>query len=76
MLNEHQMAEVRYLNSLPPESKCWCGWYRVGECPKCNPTDTEADRALVTCPDCGNHPRAPGEKLIHRYGCGNAESNK
>jgi hypothetical protein len=69
MFNEYQVAEARYLNSLPPEKKCWCGWYRFGECPKCNPAYTEADRLRVTCPDCGNYPRVPGEKMVHCYGC-------
>lgn len=36
-LNEEQQSWVRYLNSLPPEKKCECGWNRRGECDKCPP---------------------------------------
>jgi len=31
-LNEHQKDYVRYLDSLPPEEKCGCGWYTTQEC--------------------------------------------
>ena len=69
--NEDQQDEMRYLASLKPEEKCWCGWYRVGECntpSPCAPEDSMADRLKVTC-ECGSYPYKPGGRMIHRSGC-------
>ena len=32
MFNRHQKEYMKYLSELPPESRCWCGWYPIGEC--------------------------------------------
>jgi hypothetical protein len=71
--NEEQQAEMNWLNSLPDEKKCWCGWYEVGNCYNgCDSKYTEADRKKVTC-FCGNYPYKPGGILHHRYGCKNSD---
>lgn len=48
MLNREQREYVEYLNSLPVDQKCGCGWYTREDCIKvhCNggarPEDAEA----------------------------------
>jgi hypothetical protein len=69
--NEEQQSEMRYLASLKPEEKCWCGWFPAGKCNTpnpCAPEHTMAERLKVTC-ECGNYPHKPGGRMIHRYGC-------
>ncbi len=34
--NEDQESYMEYLATLPPEKKCKCKWYPVGECPNCD----------------------------------------
>lgn len=24
-----------HLPGLPPDQRCWCGWWKLGECPSC-----------------------------------------
>jgi hypothetical protein len=69
--NEEQQSEMRYLASLKPAEKCWCGWFPAGKCStpnSCAPEHTMADRLKVTCA-CGNYPHKPGGRMIHRLGC-------
>lgn len=42
--NEDQEDYMRQLNKIPAESKCYCGWYRLGECVVCPPDKTNADK--------------------------------
>jgi hypothetical protein len=72
--NEEQQDEMRYLASLKPEEKCWCGWFRAGQCNTpnpCPPDVTMADREKTTC-ECGGYPGRPGRPLTHRHGCARA----
>jgi hypothetical protein len=34
--NDDQVSWMKYLDSLPAEAKCACGWNLKGECPKCD----------------------------------------
>lgn len=43
-LNEDQQDYVRYLNSLPPEAKCGCGWYTTSECRHVCPPKSPSQR--------------------------------
>ncbi len=33
MFSEGQRDHMAWLKTLDPKDKCWCGWYRFGECP-------------------------------------------
>lgn len=45
MFNEYQEAYMRELSEIPPEQKCYCGWYRLGKCQNnCPPDKTNADK--------------------------------
>jgi hypothetical protein len=68
--NEDQQAYIEYLATIPPEQKCWCGWYKVNECPHCPSGKTSADKIAVRCPECHNDPGPEGDRpIIHRKGC-------
>jgi len=44
--NEDQEDYMRSLAKIPPEKKCYCGWYPLGECgnPRCQNGKSNADR--------------------------------
>ena len=48
MYSEGQKAHMRWLATLDPTEKCWCGWYKFGDCPNqphgCCPGKTNADK--------------------------------
>ena len=45
-LNEDQHARVVYLNGIPRESRCACGWELMEQCPETNGRDCfRADNA-------------------------------
>ncbi len=48
MFNEGQKDYMRWLGTLDPKDKCWCGWYRFGECPNppngCHEGKTNQDK--------------------------------
>lgn len=81
--NSEQLAHMRYLDALPDEATCWCGWAHIDECARgtgpCTIRDrapiapfTFADRRLVQCPDvhCRNYPDRPGEIIrVHNVAC-------
>lgn len=46
--NSEQTAYMEALDKIPLNERCWCGWYRLGECPHCLPGKTCADK----CPVC------------------------
>jgi hypothetical protein len=76
--NKEQQNEMRYLASLKPEYKCWCGWFPVGKCNTPNPCPSDAtmlERLKVTC-ECGNYPGKPGMSITHRIGCTHGLANK
>lgn len=69
--NSEQEDYIRSLNSMPPETRCWCGWYALGKCYNNCPKDkTLADKMKTACPECGNTKSTPSSlKVTHRYGC-------
>lgn len=67
--NEEQQEYMKALADMPPSTKCWCGWYRLGECRTCPPGKTLADRQAASCPICGNYPSTDGGQIFHRIGC-------
>ncbi len=67
--NEHQEDYMKSLREIPPALRCWCGWYKLGECPNCKTEKTCADKMAVMCPECDNHPGPNGEPITHRYYC-------
>lgn len=72
-LNEDQKDYCRFLGTIPPEQKCWCGWYRKEECGSwCNRAGREltcADKLKLACPDCGGLPWDPDEPPVHKALC-------
>lgn len=70
MFNADQLDYMESLGRMAPETKCWCGWNRLGECHQGCPDDvTCADKMKASCPKCGNAPHRPGDVLTHRKGC-------
>lgn len=43
-LNSDQRAYSEYIETIPFEQRCYCGWYRLGECPHCPKGKTCADK--------------------------------
>jgi hypothetical protein len=76
-LNAHQEDYCRYLGTLAPEDKCWCGWYRKEECgPWCHRRTnglTCADKLAQACSECTAYPSDPGSKVYHRRDCSRYE---
>lgn len=58
MFNDDQRAYMRDMAALPLEQKCYCAWYRLGECPNCPPGLSVVDRLKLECPECHNYPPA------------------
>jgi hypothetical protein len=72
MFNTYQQEYIGYLATLTAESKCWCGWYRLGECPHCPFGKTAADKIAMWCSECHNAPSPDGEQpIIHNVTCSN-----
>lgn len=71
--NDDQIDYMRSMAKRPPDARCWCAWYPLGECPHCPPDKTLADRLKVQCPDirCQNYPDAndPTGKITHNIAC-------
>ena len=44
MFNKYQLEYMRELEAILPHLKCYCGWYRLGECPHCPAGKTCADK--------------------------------
>lgn len=44
--NEDQNDYMRQIEAMPPETRCWCGWYPFGQCsnPSCPKDKTCADK--------------------------------
>lgn len=43
-LNPEQQDHVRELAKVLADKKCYCGWYRFGDCPHCKTSKTNADK--------------------------------
>jgi hypothetical protein len=69
MYNADQRDHMDYLSNKPPETRCWCGWYTLGECPRCPPGATAADKIKTACPYCGNAASGPGGEVVHTIKC-------
>jgi DnaJ-class molecular chaperone len=68
--NDDQIDYMRYLATVPPAEKCYCGWYMAAECPNCKGRGTLADRLKVQCPTCHNYPHLGGKPTItHNIKC-------
>lgn len=54
-LNDEQQSHVAYLNSLPLDQLCWCGWNHVRYCwttNECREGKTRAEYLEVACKHC------------------------
>ncbi len=74
MFNEYQIAHMESLAKTPPEQRCYCGWYLIGEvpgCPNCPPGLTSADKIARWCPTCRSAPPATNlaAPIIHAITC-------
>lgn len=68
--NQDQCDYIDFLNSLPDEERCWCGWGEHGHCTNCKSVKTFADRNELRCKSCGNSPINENDSHItHRIGC-------
>lgn len=68
--NRDQQDYMDDLAKRAPETKCWCGWFPLGECHSCPANKTLADRKKVACPGCNNAPANFGAgEITHRIGC-------
>ena len=66
--NEDQIAHMDYIASIPPQLRCWCGWYdafgqpyKLGKCPNGCPKDKTcadklAEREILAAPEQGGKP--------------------
>ncbi len=75
--NADQLDHMTSLAAIPHESKCWCGWVPLGQCPHC-PTDvTTADKLRARCDGCHNDPGPDyGRSITHRIGCERARDRR
>lgn len=70
MFNDDQKDHMKSLFSIKPEELCWCGWYKKGECPQCDPNYSAADKLKMWCPSCHNAPNDYGKgNIVHIKGC-------
>ena len=67
--NDEQRDHMRSLEEIPPAERCWCGWYRLGQCRNCPASATCADKLAARCPQCRNAPSKPGGTLVHLVTC-------
>jgi len=44
--NREQEAHMDELARIPLDQKCFCGWYRLGQCPNCTTRLSCADKCL------------------------------
>ena len=70
-LNDDQRDYMRYLATLAPETKCYCGWYMANDCPNYKGRGTLADRLKVQCPSpmCRNYPSLGYTQITHNIKC-------
>lgn len=70
-MNADQRAAYEALARIPPAERCWCGWFRLGECLNgCPEGKTAADKLAVACPECHNAPMNHGAgPMVHNVVC-------
>lgn len=77
MFNKEQQSYMNYLARTAPEKKCWCGWYRLGECPNCPPGKSSADKIAVWCPECRSSPSPDlSRPITHSIGCSHGQDSE
>lgn len=75
LFNAEQEGHRRYLASIPPTERCWCGWCLAGECDTpvpCPSGYTLADAIRTKMPCCGRpaaRPDFPTTTGSHYSGC-------
>lgn len=74
--NQEQQEHMNYLSSIPPEKRCWCGWYELGKCLNCPSGVTSADKMARRCPICTMVPSRPEDENPHTKKCPNGTNNK
>jgi hypothetical protein len=70
LFNDDQQDYMSYLSRLPDREKCWCGWYLLHECQRCNvnhPGKSRANFLAQACPECRTLPPT------HVKGCSKEE---
>lgn len=83
MFNDDQRDYMRYLATMPSETKCWSGWCslvktdsssrKLCSSPSPCPIDvTLAERQRMACEICGNYPDATTMSFTHNHGCSKA----
>lgn len=69
-LNADQQDYVDSLSKIAPDQKCYCGWFRLGQCGHCPPHLTCADKLAAMCPECKNYPYIlDGRPITHNIKC-------
>ncbi len=43
-LNEYQRDYRKEMEAIAPRLRCYCGWYKLGECPHCQKDRTCEDK--------------------------------
>lgn len=74
MFNDEQNAYMDSLAEMPPETRCWCGWYAKGDCYNCKRDPRVADKSCadklaLRCSECGNTPSVPEWPVFHTRTC-------
>lgn len=74
LFNDEQLDYMKSLSEMAPATKCWCGWYPVGECYNCTRDPrvsgkTCADKLALRCHECGSTPSVPEWPVFHYSGC-------
>jgi len=67
--NAEQQEHMADLARIPAAQRCWCAWYRLGECPHCPAGRTAEEKLARKQPCCGFTPSHPDEPDGHYVGC-------
>jgi hypothetical protein len=68
-MSTEQESYMEFLEKLDPAELCWCGWYRLGQCPNCETERSAAEKIAERCPSCHNDGGPHRLKIVHRIGC-------
>ena len=71
MFNSDQLDYMDYLSKVPPEKKCYCGWYLKDKCFSCPKGYTAADKLKARCKHCHSAPEPGKKKIYHVVNCKN-----
>jgi hypothetical protein len=67
--NKEQEEYMADLAKVPTNERCWCGWHRLSECPRCKHGLTLEQKMAEWCQSCRSAPHEPGGRVVHRIGC-------